>query len=91
MKRAIVTVLGEDKVGIIAAVSARLAQFSINILDITQTIMAGEVFVMIALVDIDGATAPFHEIKEDLAALGTSMELSIKIQLEEIFNAMHKV
>ena len=83
MKRAIVTVLGEDKVGIIAGVSARLAQFSVN--------MKGDVFVMIALVDIDGATAPFHEIKADLAALGASMELSIKIQLEEIFNAMHKV
>lgn len=91
MKRAIVTVVGEDKVGIIAGVSARLAQFSVNILDITQTIMKGDVFVMIALVDIDGATAPFHEIKADLAALGASMELSIRIQLEEIFNAMHKV
>ncbi|MGI6151959.1 MAG: ACT domain-containing protein [Christensenellales bacterium] len=91
MKRAIVTVLGEDKVGIIAAVSSRLAQYSVNILDITQTIMKGDVFVMIALVDIGGTTAPFHEIKADLSALGASMDLSIRIQLEEIFNAMHKV
>jgi len=91
MKRAIVTVVGDDKVGIIAAVSSRLAQFSVNILDITQTIMKGDVFVMIALVDIDGAAAPFHEIKENLADLGVSMGLSIRIQLEEIFNAMHKV
>jgi len=91
MKRAIVTVLGSDRVGIIAAVSTRLAQHNINILDITQTIMKGEVFVMIALVDIEGATAPFHEIKADLAELGASMGLSIRIQLEEIFNAMHKI
>ena len=91
MKRAIVTVVGDDKVGIIAAVSTLLSEKGVNILDITQTIMKGDVFVMLALVDIDNATEPFHDIKTALSALGEKMGLSIRIQLEEIFNAMHKV
>ena len=91
MKRAIVTVVGDDKVGIIAAVSAKLSQFGINILDITQTIMKGDVFVTLALVDITHTEKPFHDIKEELSALGESMRLSIRIQREEIFNSMYKV
>ncbi len=91
MKRAIVTVVGDDRVGIIAAVSARLSQYNINILDITQTIMKEEVFVMLALVDIAGANVPFHEVREGLSELGQSMGLSIRIQREDIFNSMHKV
>ena len=91
MKRAIVTVVGDDRVGIIAAVSALLSQNNINILDITQTIMKEEVFVMLALVDIAGANVPFHEVREGLSELGQSMGLSIRIQREDIFNSMHKV
>ena len=91
MKRAIVTVVGDDKVGIIAAVSTKLSQCDINILDITQTIMKGDVFVMLALVDITNVSKPFHDIKEELSALGEQMHLSIRIQREDIFNSMYKI
>ena len=89
--KAIVTVIGKDRVGITASVCALLAQHNINILDITQTIMKGDVFVMLALVDITHTEKPFHDIKEELSALGESMRLSIRIQREEIFNSMYKV
>jgi len=91
MKRAVVTVIGADRVGIIAAVSTRLSELTINILDITQTIMNTDVFVMIMLVDIAGAKDSFHEISENLKQLGESQGVSIRIQSAEIFDAMHRV
>ncbi|HWR22322.1 MAG TPA: ACT domain-containing protein [Feifaniaceae bacterium] len=91
MNRAIVTVLGRDRVGIIASVSNRLSELSINILDITQTVMDENIFVMLMLVDISGAKLPFHEVKENLKLLGEAQHVSIRIQSEEIFDAMHKV
>jgi ACT domain-containing protein len=91
MNRAIVTVLGRDRVGIIASVSSRLSALGINILDITQTVMDETIFVMLMLADLSGTTLSFHEIKEDLRALGDAQGVSIRIQSEEIFDAMHKV
>ncbi len=91
MNRAIVTVLGRDRVGIIASVSNRLSELSINILDITQTVMDEDIFVMLMLVDISEAKLPFHEVKEALKLLGEAQHVSIRIQSEEIFDAMHKV
>lgn len=91
MNRAIVTVLGRDRVGIIASVSSRLSALGINILDITQTVMDETIFVMLMLADLSGTTLSFHEIKEDLRALGEEQGVSIRIQSEEIFDAMHKV
>lgn len=90
MKKAIVTVIGTDKKGIIAGVSTRLSQSGANILDISQTVM-DEYFCMVMLVDIDGATLPFHELKSSLEALGTELALSIRIQHEDIFNSMHRI
>ena len=87
---AIVTVVGQDRVGIIAAICIKLASFNVNILDISQTILQGN-FTMVMAVDIAAATVPFGEISEALAALGREMELSIRIQREEIFNAMHTI
>ena len=87
---AIVTVIGKDRVGIIAAVCIRLASLNINVLDISQTIMQGN-FTMIMAVDVSQATASFAEIRDVLADLGREMELSIRIQREEIFNAMHSI
>lgn len=87
---AIVTVIGKDRVGIIAAVCIRLAWMNINVLDISQTIMQGK-FTMIMAVDVSQATVPFSEIRDSLAGLGQEMELSIRIQREEIFNAMHSI
>ena len=87
---AIVTVVGKDRVGIIAAICNKLAGFNVNILDISQTILQGS-FTMVMAVDIGAATAPFGELSAALADLGTEMGLSIRIQREEIFNAMHTI
>ena len=87
---AIVTVVGQDRVGIIAAVCNRLAGFNVNILDISQTIMQGS-FTMVMAVDIGAATASFGELSAALAAQGEEMGLSIRIQRQEIFDAMHRI
>ena len=89
--KAIISVLGGDRPGIIAEISGCLYRHNLNILDITQTIMKEEVFVMLALVDIAEANVPFHEVREGLSELGQSMGVSIRIQREDIFNSMHKV
>ena len=90
MNKAIITVLGADKKGIIAAVSGYLANNDINILDISQTIMAN-IFTMITMVDISEAKKPFDEIYEDLKKLGDGLGVIIQIQLAEIFDAMHRI
>ena len=87
---AIVTVVGQDRVGIIAAVCIRLASLNINVLDISQTILQGN-FTMVMAVDIREANASFREVQESLNELGRDMGLSIRIQREEIFDAMHTI
>lgn len=87
---AIVTVIGQDRVGIIAAVCTLLAQTNVNILDITQTIMQGN-FTMVMAVDIAKASLPLADLAARLNALGESMDISIRIQRQEIFDAMHHV
>ena len=87
---AIVTVLGQDKVGIIAAVCNRLANYNVNILDISQTILQGA-FTMVMAVDVSKSTASFGELGRGLDDLGAEMGLSIRIQREEIFDAMHHI
>lgn len=88
--KAIITVVGNDKVGIIAKVSNVLAENNINILDISQTIMQN-MFTMIMLVDVSGATVNFNEVSDILNELGKNLDLSIKIQHENIFNSMHRI
>ncbi len=88
--KAIVTVIGKDKVGIIAQVSAVLAENSVNILDISQTILQ-DYFTMIMLVDLSGMTISFSELSRRLNEKGETIGLQIKIQREEVFNAMHKI
>ena len=85
---AIVTVLGQDRVGIIAAVCNRLANYNVNILDISQTILQGA-FTMVMAVDVSQSTASFGELGKGLNDLGAEMGLSIRIQRAEIFDAMH--
>ena len=87
---AIVTVIGKDRVGIIAAVCIKLAEMNINVLDISQTIMQGK-FTMIMAVDVSEATVSLAEVRDALAELAREMELTIRIQREEIFNAMHTI
>ena len=88
--KAIITVIGEDKAGIIASVSGLLAEKKINIEDISQTIMQGY-FTMIMLVNIETATTSIEDLKGELDALGNKIGVKIILQHEDIFNAMHRV
>ena len=87
---AIVTVIGKDKVGIIAGVCTLLAENNVNILDITQTILKGN-FTMVMTVDAGQANVGFEQLAAGLEALGEQMGLVIRIQREEIFDAMHRI
>ena len=88
--KAIVTVIGKDRVGITAAVCALLAQHNINILDISQTVLQ-DYFTMVMLVDTAACTAAIGEMADLLEQAGKEQELSIRIQREDIFNAMHRI
>ena len=88
--RAIVTVLGKDRVGITANVCALLAKYNINILDITQTILQ-EYFTMVMLVDTSAGPVSIGEMRDILEKDGQEQSLSIRIQREDIFNAMHRI
>ena len=88
--KAIITVIGMDKVGIIAAVCIKLAEMNVNVLDISQTILDGK-FTMVMAVDAANANVGFEELAAQLRELGEGMELSIRIQREEIFDAMHRI
>ena len=88
--KAIVTVIGKDRVGITASVCALLAQYNINILDINQTILQ-EYFTMVMLVDASACPKPIPELTDVLDRAGKEQGLSIRIQREDIFNAMHRI
>ncbi|MBP5249603.1 MAG: ACT domain-containing protein [Lachnospiraceae bacterium] len=90
MKRAVITVVGKDTVGIIAKVCTYLANENVNILDISQTILK-EFFNMIMIVDMSNAGNDFVNIANGLEELGNSMGLVIRIQREDIFDMMHRI
>ena len=88
--KAIVTVVGKDRVGIIAAVCVELASYNINVLDISQTVMQGY-FTMMMAVDVSGSNLPLAELAQKMEEKGKEMNLSIRLQREDIFEAMHRV
>lgn len=88
--KAIVTVIGEDKTGIIAKVSTALYENNINIQDISQTIMQN-MFTMIMLVDFRSSEISIQRITDRLDAVAKEMNLSIHVQREEIFSSMHRI
>ncbi len=88
--RAIVTVIGKDQVGIIAAVCAQLSAHGVNVLDISQTVLQ-DYFTMIMLVDAKDSDLPFAQLADLLEKEGTEKGLSIRMQREDIFNAMHRI
>ena len=87
--KAVLTVIGKDKVGIIAGVSQLLAELDINILDVSQTIME-EYFTMMMLFSME-ANAVFETIREQLHTKGETLGVKISIQNQEIFDTMHKL
>ena len=88
--RVVVTVVGKDKKGIIAAVSGALAEWEVNILDISQTILQ-EFFTLIMIVDLTEATVSFSQLREQLGVLGQNYGVVISCQHEEIFQYMHRI
>ena len=88
--KAIVTVIGKDRVGITAAVCSLLARHNINILDITQTVLQ-EFFTMVMLVDTSACQQSIGDMADILEKAGKEQNLSIRIQREDIFNAMHRI
>ena len=88
--RAIVTVTGKDTVGIIGGVCTRLSHYNVNILDISQTVLQGY-FTMTMVVDVTDASIGFDEMVREMADYGAQRGLSIRIQREDIFDAMHKL
>ena len=90
MKKAVITVVGKDTVGILARTCTYLADAGVNILDISQTVVQNY-FNMMMVVDVAGATMPFAELAAGLEELGLSIGVQVKCQKEEIFDKMHRI
>lgn len=88
--KAVVTVVGKDQVGIIAAVCVKLAEYNVNVLDISQTVMQGY-FTMMMVVDVTGCSVPLADLVSLMDEMGKGMGLSIRVQREDIFEAMHRI
>jgi len=88
--KAVISVVGRDSVGIIAKVSRGCADFGVNILDISQTVL-NDYFTMIMITDIRGIKVPFTEFVDAMAKLGKESSLEIHAMHEDIFNSMHKI
>lgn len=88
--KCVLTVVGKDRVGIIYEVTKVLAKERINVLDISQTIVSGY-FTMIMITDLSGCDKTIEEIREALNVLGTKIGMEVRIQHEDIFNAMHTI
>ena len=88
--KAIVTVVGKDRVGIIANVCTALAGFNVNVLDISQTVMQGY-FTMMMVTEISQCNLPLGDLVTRMDEIGKEMGLSIRVQREDIFEAMHRI
>ena len=88
--KAIVTVLGKDKVGIIADVAIVMKKYGVNICDISQTLMQ-DYFTMIMLVDLATSTVDFATLQSELKEEGEAIGVDIRIQHQELFDSMHKI
>ncbi len=88
--RAIITVVGKDKIGIIAGITSVLSKHKVNVLDISQTILQ-EYFTMIMLVDLSRMEISLAELKQKLEEEGSNLGVSVRIQHEEIFQSMHRI
>ena len=88
--QAVISVMGKDTIGIIAKASNKCAEYNVNIVDVSQTILQ-DYFVMIMLVDIDNITIPFSEFVDIMSDLGKQNNLEIRAMHEDIFNSMHRI
>ncbi len=88
--KVVLTVVGKDAVGILAKVSTECAKYSVNILEVSQSILQ-EMFCMIMVGDIDKLSIPFGEFSDEMAKLGNEMNMSIHCMHEDLFNSMHRI
>lgn len=88
--RAVITVIGYDRVGLIAGISTILAKANVNILDISQTTMQ-DLFTMMMLTDLEKINMDFSELKDQLTQKGQELGVDVRIQREEIFQSMHRI
>lgn len=88
--RAVLTVIGKDMVGILAAVSGICAEVGVNVTEVSQSIMQ-DLFAMIMLVDLSGSTIPFKELSSRLEQYGERSGLSVRVMHEDLFNSMHRI
>ena len=88
--KAVITVIGKDKVGIIALTSAECAKHGANIIDISQTVMK-EYFAMIMLVELDGLSTDFSSFADSMEKAGRDSGVDIRVMHEDIFNSMHRI
>ncbi|AKX96796.1 ACT domain-containing protein [Neomoorella thermoacetica] len=89
-ERAIITVLGRDRVGILAGITAVLAEANVNILDISQTILQ-EFFTMIMIVDLKEKNLAFNELQGQLKEKGKNLGVQVTIQRADVFKFMHRI
>ena len=88
--RAVITVVGKDRVGILAKVSSKCAEYGINIIEVTQSVLQ-EMFCMIMLGDINDMNVSFDEFADKLKIMGEEMNMDIHCMHEDIFNSMHRI
>ena len=88
--RAVVTVIGKDTVGILHKVSGICAEYNVNVIEVTQSVLQ-DVFAMIMLVDITGISGDFSALVDRMDSLGKELGLSIHTMHEDIFNSMHSI
>jgi len=89
-KKVIISVLGHDRVGIIASVSTVLAETGVNILDISQTILQ-DIFTMVMVCDIKNSIVDFDVLKDKLEAIGLGLGVQVQVQHEDVFQFMHRI
>lgn len=89
--RAMLTVAGKDRTGVIAKISTTLSEHSVNILDVRQNIMGGDLFAMTMLVELDGCDISFPALTTQLEADGVALGMKVHLMHEDIFNAMHRI
>ena len=90
MKKAFITVIGKDAVGVIARIASQCSEMNINIEDVTQSIIQG-MFCMIMLVDVSKCNVSPQDMHDSFEALGKKMGMQINLTRQEVFDAMHKI
>lgn len=88
--RAVLSVIGKDKVGILAQVAAKCAEYNVSIIDVSQTVLQ-EMFTMIMIVDIENISVPFGDFADVVLDYGKQIGMDIRAMHEDIFNSMHRI